>query len=160
MRQIFKCFTPIIFLVSSNLVFSLSWNQKIIQDDSIKVEKFINHVKTLNYISRKNASDPYFLDLTYKYSDSILLIDPENEFASNTKNLNLESIGVKLDNNKRIKTDKNFQTNIKNVYAIGDVIQGPMLAHKAEDEGIAVANMLGEAIWRIHEESSVSSMFR
>ncbi len=64
----------------------------------------------------------------------------------NTKDLNLDSIGVKLDKNKRIKTDKNFQTNIKNVYAIGDVIEGPMLAHKAEDEGIAVAeNIVGQA---------------
>jgi len=64
----------------------------------------------------------------------------------NTKNLNLESIGVKLDNNKRIKTDKSFKTNIKNVYAIGDVIEGPMLAHKAEDEGIAVAeNIAGQS---------------
>ena len=64
----------------------------------------------------------------------------------NTKDLNLVSIGVKLDKNKRIKTDKNFQTNIKNVYAIGDVIEGPMFAHKAEDEGIAVAeNIVGQA---------------
>jgi len=64
----------------------------------------------------------------------------------NTKDLNLVSIGVKLDKNKRIKIDKNFQTNIKNVYAIGDVIEGPMLAHKAEDEGIAVAeNIVGQA---------------
>ena len=47
---------------------------------------------------------------------------------------------------KRIKIDKNFQTNIANVYAIGDVIEGPMLAHKAEDEGIAVAeNIAGQS---------------
>ena len=39
----------------------------------------------------------------------------------------------------RIKTDKKFKTNVENIYAIGDVIDGPMLAHKAEDEGIAVA---------------------
>jgi dihydrolipoamide dehydrogenase len=64
----------------------------------------------------------------------------------NTNNLNLESIGVKLDEKKRIKTDKNFQTNVSNVYAIGDVIEGPMLAHKAEDEGIAVAeNIAGQS---------------
>ena len=64
----------------------------------------------------------------------------------NTNNLNLETIGVKLDEKKRIKTDKTFQTNIKNVYAIGDVIDGPMLAHKAEDEGIAVAeNIAGQS---------------
>ena len=60
----------------------------------------------------------------------------------NTKNLNLSSVGVVLDEKKRIKTDKNFKTNIKNIYAIGDVIEGPMLAHKAEEEGIAVAELI------------------
>jgi dihydrolipoamide dehydrogenase len=64
----------------------------------------------------------------------------------NTNNLNLESVGVKLDEKKRIKTDKMFKTNIENIYAIGDVISGPMLAHKAEDEGIAVAeNIAGQS---------------
>ena len=64
----------------------------------------------------------------------------------NTNGLNLEKIGVKLDDKKRVKTNKNFQTNLENVYAIGDVIVGPMLAHKAEDEGIAVAeNIAGQS---------------
>ncbi len=64
----------------------------------------------------------------------------------NTKGLNLEKIGVQLDERKRVKTNKNFQTNIENIYAIGDVIVGPMLAHKAEDEGIAVAeNIAGQS---------------
>ena len=64
----------------------------------------------------------------------------------NTNGLNLEKIGVKLDDRKRIKTNKDFQTNVKNIYAIGDVIVGPMLAHKAEDEGIAVAeNIAGQS---------------
>jgi dihydrolipoamide dehydrogenase len=64
----------------------------------------------------------------------------------NTDNLNLKSIGIELDEKKRIKTDKSFQTNVSNVYAIGDVIKGPMLAHKAEDEGIAVAeNIAGQS---------------
>ena len=60
----------------------------------------------------------------------------------NTNGLNLENIGVDLDKKNRIKTDKDFKTNLKNVYAIGDVITGPMLAHKAEDEGIAVAEII------------------
>ena len=65
---------------------------------------------------------------------------------SNTKNLNLEKIGINLDNKKRIKVDKKYQTNIKNIFAIGDVIDGPMLAHKAEEEAIAVAeNIAGQA---------------
>ena len=64
----------------------------------------------------------------------------------NTNGLNLEKIGVELDDKKRIKTNKDFQTNVKNIYAIGDVIVGPMLAHKAEDEGIAVAeNIAGQS---------------
>ena len=64
----------------------------------------------------------------------------------NTEGLNLQKIGVDLDEKKRIKTDKNFKTNQNNIYAIGDVISGPMLAHKAEDEGIAVAeNIAGQS---------------
>jgi dihydrolipoamide dehydrogenase len=64
----------------------------------------------------------------------------------NTNGLNLEKIGVELDDKKRVKTNKKFQTNLDGVYAIGDVIDGPMLAHKAEDEGIAVAeNIAGQA---------------
>ncbi len=60
----------------------------------------------------------------------------------NTNNLNLSKVGVEKDKKERIKVNKNFQTNIKNIYAIGDVIEGPMLAHKAEEEGIAVAEII------------------
>ena len=60
----------------------------------------------------------------------------------NTKGLNLQAVGIELDEKKRITTDKNFKTNQNNIYAIGDVISGPMLAHKAEDEGIAVAEII------------------
>jgi len=59
-----------------------------------------------------------------------------------TKNLNLDKIGVEVDKKGRIKVNKKFETNIKNIYAIGDVIEGPMLAHKAEEEGIAVAELI------------------
>ena len=65
---------------------------------------------------------------------------------ANTHGLNLEKIGIELDEKKRIRTNKSFQTNVNNIYAIGDVISGPMLAHKAEDEGIAVAeNIAGQS---------------
>ena len=64
----------------------------------------------------------------------------------NTEGLNLEKIGLNLDDKNRIQTDKNFKTNLDNIYAIGDVISGPMLAHKAEDEGIAAAeNIAGQS---------------
>ena len=59
-----------------------------------------------------------------------------------TRNLNLDKIGVELDKSGKVKVDKKFQTNIEGVYAVGDVIDGPMLAHKAEEEGIAVAELI------------------
>ena len=59
-----------------------------------------------------------------------------------TDKLNLKKVGVNLDKKGRVKVNKNFQTNISNIYAIGDVIEGPMLAHKAEEEGIAVAELI------------------
>ena len=59
-----------------------------------------------------------------------------------TKNLNLNNIGLELDEKGKIKINKNFETNIKDIYAIGDVVKGPMLAHKAEEEGIAVAEFI------------------
>ena len=59
-----------------------------------------------------------------------------------TDKLNLEKIGVNLDKKGKITVNKKFETNVKNVYAIGDVIDGPMLAHKAEEEGIAVAELI------------------
>ncbi|XP_063073325.1 dihydrolipoyl dehydrogenase, mitochondrial-like [Engraulis encrasicolus] len=61
-----------------------------------------------------------------------------------TQNLGLESVGLQLDNRGRIPVNNRFQTAVPSIYAIGDVIAGPMLAHKAEDEGIiCVEGMAG-----------------
>ncbi len=59
-----------------------------------------------------------------------------------TDGLGLAQAGIALDERKRIMVDAHFATNVPGVYAIGDVIAGPMLAHKAEDEGVAVAEIL------------------
>ena len=59
-----------------------------------------------------------------------------------TEGLNLAKIGVKKDKKGRIEVNDKLQTSVENIYAIGDVIKGPMLAHKAEEEGIAVAEIL------------------
>lgn len=59
-----------------------------------------------------------------------------------TSGLGLEEAGVVLDDRGRIKTDVHFKSSVEGIYAIGDVIVGPMLAHKAEDEGVAVAEIL------------------
>ena len=59
-----------------------------------------------------------------------------------TENLGWEKAGIELDDQGRIKVNEHLQTNIPNIYAIGDVVRGPMLAHKAEEEGVLVAEQL------------------
>jgi dihydrolipoamide dehydrogenase len=59
-----------------------------------------------------------------------------------TDGLGLKEAGVALDNHGRVQIDAHFATSVKGVYAIGDVVAGPMLAHKAEDEGVAIAEIL------------------
>jgi dihydrolipoamide dehydrogenase len=59
-----------------------------------------------------------------------------------TEGLGLEQVGLKSDNHGRIEVDRHFATSVEGIYAIGDVIRGPMLAHKAEDEGVCVAERL------------------
>tara|TARA_B100001123_G_scaffold442072_1_gene584768 strand:- start:233 stop:1639 length:1407 start_codon:yes stop_codon:yes gene_type:complete len=61
---------------------------------------------------------------------------------ANSQDLNLLKMGIKIDDQGRVHVDEKFRTSVKNIYAIGDVIKGPMLAHKAEDEGIAVAEII------------------
>lgn len=60
----------------------------------------------------------------------------------NTENLGLESVGIKTDKRGRIETGAGFVTNVPGIYAIGDVIAGPMLAHKAEEEGVACVEQI------------------
>lgn len=59
-----------------------------------------------------------------------------------TQGLGLEDVGVAKDNRGRIKVNEKFETSVPTIFAIGDVIEGPMLAHKAEEEGVALAEML------------------
>ena len=59
-----------------------------------------------------------------------------------TESLGLQEVGVALDERGRVKTDAHFATNVPGIYAIGDVIVGPMLVHKAEDEGVAVSEII------------------
>ncbi|MFL2801938.1 MAG: dihydrolipoyl dehydrogenase [Paracoccaceae bacterium] len=72
-------------------------------------------------------------------TDIILVATGRKPF---TEGLNLEKVGIELNEQGQIVTDKNLKTTIDGIYAIGDIISGPMLAHKAEDEGIALAEML------------------
>ncbi|PZQ13054.1 MAG: dihydrolipoyl dehydrogenase [Ancylobacter novellus] len=69
-----------------------------------------------------------------------------------TQGLGLEEAGVALDERGRVKTDGHFKTSVDGIYAIGDVIVGPMLAHKAEDEGVAIAEMLAGKAGHVNYE--------
>ncbi len=59
-----------------------------------------------------------------------------------TKGLGLEKLGVKLDDRGRVEVDNHFATNISGIFAIGDIIKGPMLAHKAEEDGVAAVEFM------------------
>jgi dihydrolipoamide dehydrogenase len=70
----------------------------------------------------------------------------------NTDGLGLEAAGVKLNKSGQIEVDQDFRTGVEGIYAIGDVIPGPMLAHKAEDEGIAVAEILAGQVGIVNHD--------
>ena len=70
----------------------------------------------------------------------------------NTDGLGLDVAGVQLNNRGQIEIDHDFRTNVAGIYAIGDVCPGPMLAHKAEDEGVAVAEILAGQVGIINHD--------
>ena len=76
-----------------------------------------------------------------------------------TEGLGLAEAGVALDQRGRVQVDKHFATNVAGVYAIGDVIAGPMLAHKAEDEGIAVAEILAGQAGHVNYDAIPSVVY-
>jgi dihydrolipoamide dehydrogenase len=76
-----------------------------------------------------------------------------------TDNLGLDEVGVERDEKGRVKTDGHFKTNVDGIYAIGDVITGPMLAHKAEDEGVAVAEILAGQAGHVNYDAIPSVVY-
>src|SRR6056297_2942843 len=87
----------------------------------------------VNYKLRKDDSE-HQLD-----ADVVLVATGRRPY---TEGLGLDALGIETTKGGQIKTDKHWQTSVKGIYAIGDAIEGPMLAHKAEDEGMAVACVL------------------
>jgi dihydrolipoamide dehydrogenase len=79
--------------------------------------------------------------------------------AAYTAGLNLEAAGVAVDERGRVKTDHHFATNVPGIYAIGDVIAGPMLAHKAEDEGVALAERLAGQAGHVNYDAIPSVVY-
>ena len=109
------------------------------QGINFKMGSKVNNVKSnisgvsINYTDLKSSKNE-----TLEF-DKVLVSVGRKPY---TEGLNLTKIGVKKDNKGRIEVNEKLQTSIKNIYAIGDVIKGPMLAHKAEEEGLAVAEIL------------------
>ncbi|MDA9740850.1 dihydrolipoyl dehydrogenase [Pelagibacteraceae bacterium] len=115
--------------------------QKILTKQGIK---FLLNNKVTNVKDENNKVIVEFEDKNTKTKNKI---ECEKVLVSvgrkpYTDGLNLSKIGINKDKKGRIDVDKEFRTSIKNIFAIGDVIKGPMLAHKAEEEGIAVAEIL------------------
>jgi len=94
----------------------------------------------------KVAKDQAIVDFTDNKSAKKMRIQCTKVLVAVGRKPNISSdiikAGIELDDEKKIKISKKFETSAKNIYAIGDVIKGPMLAHKAEDEGIAVAEII------------------
>ncbi len=78
-------------------------------------------------------------DATVLDADVVLIATGRKPYTSG---LGLEEAGVKLDNRGRVEIGAHYETSVPGIYAIGDVVRGPMLAHKAEDEGVALAEIL------------------
>ena len=76
-----------------------------------------------------------------------------------TEGLGLAEAGVELDDRKRVKVDHHYATNIPGIFAIGDVIAGPMLAHKGEDEGVAVAEILAGQAGHVNYDAIPSVVY-
>ena len=115
--------------------------QKILIKQGIKF-KLNNKVTGVSKTSNKVAVD--FIDNKINKKerlecDKVLIAVGRKPY---TEGLNLTKIGVKKDSKGKIEVNNKLQTSVANIYAIGDVVKGPMLAHKAEEEGIAVAEIL------------------
>lgn len=123
-------------------------DQQIIQVLRRSLEKqgmtFITSAKVT--ASKKQGED---IELTYEdmkdqssktiSGDIVLVSTGRRPYSSG---LGLQELGVEMDKQGRVLVDHHFQTNVNGIYAIGDLIPGPMLAHKAEEEGVAVAEIL------------------
>ena len=118
----------------SNEFLKILKKQKINFHLNTKVEKII---KKENGISISTVNEQ---NETINYDGDLVLISVGRK--PYTKNLNLDKLGISCDDNGRIQVNNKFQTKVENIFAIGDVINGPMLAHKAEEEGIAVAEII------------------
>lgn len=106
---------------------------KFIMDAAVQSVEATKTKAKVNYNLRKDDSD-HSLD-----ADVVLVATGRKPY---TDGLGLEALGIEMTPRGQIKTNAHWQTNVSGIYAIGDAIEGPMLAHKAEDEGMAAAEVI------------------
>jgi len=120
--------------ISSNFIDSLKK-----QGVEFKLQhKVIETIKNDKDVSVKMNSLKDGKETLEKYNSVLLSIGRK----PNIDGLNLNKVGIKVDKNNLIEIDNNYQTSVQNIFAIGDVISGPMLAHKAEEEAVACVEMI------------------
>ncbi len=137
-REVAKNFQKILIRQGFDFKLSTSFNKVIKKNDKISV-------------LIENKGQTLEIDC-----DNILISMGRRPY---TYGLNLENIGVGIDKNGFIQTNQNFQTSVNNIYAIGDCKQGPMLAHKASEEGVAVAELLSGQAGQVNYDTIPSVIY-
>ena len=137
-REVAKNFQKILIKQGFDFKLSTSFNKVIKQNDKLSVQ-IENNGQTLE------------VDC-----DKILISMGRKPYSYG---LNLENIGVELDKSGFIQTNRKFQTSLNNIYAIGDCKVGPMLAHKASEEGVAVAEILAGQAGQVNYDTIPSVIY-
>ena len=137
-REVAKNFQKILIKQGFDFKLSTSFNKVIKQNDKLSVQ-IENDGQTLE------------VDC-----DKILISMGRKPYSYG---LNLENIGVELDKSGFIQTNRKFQTSLNNIYAIGDCKVGPMLAHKASEEGVAVAEILAGQAGQVNYDTIPSVIY-
>ena len=137
-REVAKNFQKILIKQGFDFKLSTSFNKVIKQNDKLSVQ-IENDGQTLE------------VDC-----DKILISMGRKPYSYG---LNLENIGVELDKSGFIQTNRKFQTSLNNIYAIGDCKIGPMLAHKASEEGVAVAEILAGQAGQVNYDTIPSVIY-
>ena len=121
---------------------------KILQKQGIKFQlgHSVESAKTNNDKVKLTIKDVTNGNIEKLESDVVLVAVGRKP---NTNGLGLEELGLEIDKHGFINTDSNFETSTPNIYAIGDVIKGPMLAHKAEEDGVAVVEIINGEVGHV-----------
>lgn len=146
--QVFEYAEHIIPTMDSDLAKELS---KTLKKEGIDIHTSVQVKSVESNEHEVSLSAMYLKDNTeIKASGEYLLLAVGRK--SYTQGLGLEKIGITIDERGKIPVNKKLQTTLTHIYAIGDVIQGPMLAHKAEEEGVFVAEVIAGQIPHINYE--------